>query len=245
MHLLVTRPETEALKTKRKLETMGHRVSLAPMLGIAYDLPPLDVRDVQAIVLTSRNSVRALAGRPDRTALLEIPVISVGKGTGTAARDYGFNVAWEGDAGGAELADRIAAVLDPRAGCLLHVSGDTIAFDLERALAPAGFEIRRAIVYRSVPATTLPAEIDAALRHGDLDAVLLMSPRTAGTWVERVEEAGLEAAARRLAHLCLSPAVADRLRSLAPPVIHVARQPNEEEMLALVARLSSSSADSS
>jgi uroporphyrinogen-III synthase len=245
MHILVTRPETEALKTKRKLETMGHRVSLAPMLVIAHDLPALDLRGVQAIVLTSRNSVRALADRPDRTALLEIPVISVGKGTGTAARECGFNVAWEGDAGGAELAGRIASALDPRTGCLLHVSGDTIAFDLEKALAPSGFDIRRAVVYRSLPATTLPPEVDAALRHGNLDAVLLMSPRTAGTWVELVEAAGLKAEASRLAHLCLSPGVAARLLDLAPPVIHVARQPNEEEMLALVARLSSSSADSS
>lgn len=244
MHILVTRPETEALKTQRRLETMGHRVSLAPLLVIAHETPPLDLRGVQALVLTSRNSVGALAGRPDKEALLQLPAFTVGKGTGMAARDFGFDVAWEGDAGGAELSGRIAALLDPRAGALVHLSGDTIAFDLEQALAPLGFDIRRVVVYRSVPATALPADVAATLRDGDLDAVMLMSPRTAVAWLELVRAAGLEAAARRLAHLCLSPGVAARLHDLAPPAIHVARQPNEEEMLALAARLSSSSADS-
>ena len=60
MHLLVTRPETEAARTTRQLEAMGHRVTIAPLLEIVTETPPLDIRGVQALVLTSRNAVHAL-----------------------------------------------------------------------------------------------------------------------------------------------------------------------------------------
>jgi uroporphyrinogen-III synthase len=245
MHILVTRPETEAPRTKRKLEAMGHRVTVAPLLDIVTQTPTLDVSGLQALVLTSRNAVHALAAHPQKDDLTALPALAVGKSTAEAARRAGFTVALEGDAGGAELATRIAARLDPKAGTLLHVSGEAIAFDLDQALAPRGFTLRRAVVYSSRPATVLPPAVAASLRAGDLDAVLLMSPRTASAWCALVDAAGLRDNAQSMVHLCLSPGVAEVVRPLAPARIDIAVKPNEEEMLALVARLSSSSADSS
>jgi uroporphyrinogen-III synthase len=245
MHILVTRPETEAPRTTRKLEAMGHRVTIAPLLDIMTETPSLDVSGLQALVLTSRNAVHALAAHPQKDELTALPVLAVGKSTAAAARDTGLAVALEGDAGGAELATLIAARLDPKAGTLLHVSGEAIAFDLDQALAPLGFTLRRAVIYRSRPATALPSAVAASLRAGDLDAVLLMSPRTAAAWCALVDAAGLREKAQKLVHLCLSSGVADAVRSLEPSRIEIAVKPNEEEMLALAARLSSSSADSS
>ena len=244
MHILVTRPETEAPRTTRKLEAMGHRVTIAPLLDIVTQTPPLDVSGVQALVITSRNAVHALAAHPQKDELTALPVLAVGKSTAAAARDAGFRVTLEGNAGGAELATLIANGLDPNAGILLHISGEAIAFDLEQALTPAGFTVRRAVVYRSRPATALPSAVAASLRAGDLDAVLLMSPRTATAWCALVDAAGLGEKAQSLVHLCLSSGVADAVGSLNPSRIEIAVKPNEEEMLALAARLSSSSADS-
>lgn len=245
MHILVTRPETEAPRTTRKLEAMGHRVTVAPLLDIVTDTPPLDTSGVQALVLTSRNAVHALDSHPQKQSLTRLPVLAVGKSTAAAARAAGFTVALEGDAGGAELASLIASHFDPRAGTLFHISGEAIAFDLQQALSPAGFSVRRAVVYRSRPVTTLPPMVAVSLRAGDLDAVLLMSPRTAQAWCDLVEAAGLHKESQALVHLCLSSSVADAVRRLAPASIAVAVKPNEEEMLALAARLSSSSANSS
>jgi uroporphyrinogen-III synthase len=244
MHILVTRPETEAPRTTRKLEAMGHRVTIAPLLDIVTQTPPLDVSGVQALVITSRNAVHALTAHPQKDELTALPVLAVGKSTAAAALDAGFRVTLEGNAGGAELAALIADGLDPNAGILLHISGEAIAFDLEQALAPSGFTLRRAIVYRSRPAAALPSAVAASLRAGDLDAVLLMSPRTATAWCALVEAAGLSEKAQSLVHLCLSSGVADAVGSLNPSRIEIAVKPNEEEMLALAARLSSSSADS-
>jgi uroporphyrinogen-III synthase len=244
MHILVTRPETEAARTARQLEAMGHRVTLAPLLEIMTATPPLDTGGVQALVLTSRNAVHALGSHPQKQTLLALPVFAVGKSTAAASRDAGFTVALEGSAGGAELAALIAARCDPNAGTLLHISGEAIAFDLEDALSPRGFTINRAIVYASEPVLQLAPTVRDTLRQGKFDAVLLMSPRTAEAWCALVAAAGLSAEAQSLLYLCLSPGVAAALQPLAPARIDIAVKPNEEQMLALAARLSSSSADS-
>lgn len=244
MHILVTRPEAEAARTTRQLEAMGNRVTSAPLLDIVTEMPPLDTTGVQALILTSRNAVHALNEHPQKKGLTALPVIAVGRSTAAAARESGFTIAREGDAGGSELAALISARCDPQTGTFLHISGEAIAFDLEEALAPAGFTIRRTVIYRSTPATQLPANVSLGLQHGEFDAVLLMSPRTAHAWSALTAAAGLGAPAQRLVHICLSPSVAAALQPLDPARIEIAVKPNEEQMLALVARLSSSSAKS-
>jgi uroporphyrinogen-III synthase len=243
MHILVTRPQTEAPRTTRKLQAMGHHVTMAPLLSIAIDQPMIATSGVQALVLTSRNAVHALAAHPQKTPLKQLPVLAVGKSTAAAARDAGFTVALQGAGGGAELATQIIESIDPHAGTLLHVSGEMVAFDLEPVLKPAGFTVAKAVVYRSEQIDALPAAISVLVRKGALDAVLLMSPRTATAWCNVVAAAGLHQEAKRLVHLCLSSGVADALAPLVPAVVMIAVKPNEEEMLALAARLSSSSAD--
>lgn len=244
MHILVTRPETEAARTTRQLEAMGHRVTIAPLLEIVTATPPLDIGGVQALVLTSRNAVHALSLHPQKQVLSALPVLAVGQSTAAAAREAGFTVALEGSAGGAELAALIAARCDPHAGTLLHISGEAIAFDLGEALVPRGFAISRAVVYTSEQVSQLAPAVRENLGQGKFDAVLLMSPRTAQAWCALVAAEGLGGEAQSLTYLCLSAGVAAALQPIAPKRIEIAVKPNEEQMLALAARLSSSSADS-
>ena len=243
MHILVTRPETEAPRTTRKLQAMGHHVTMTPLLSITIAQPMIATSGVQALILTSRNAVHALAAHPQKIALKQLPVLAVGKSTAAAARDAGFTVALEGSGGGAALATRMIGTIDPRAGTLLHASGEAVAFDLEPALTPAGFTVTKVIVYRSEQIDALPADVATHVRDGALDAVLLMSPRTAAAWCNVVAAAGLHHEAKQLVHLCLSSGVADALSPLDPAAVLIAVKPTEEEMLALAASLSSSSTD--
>ncbi len=238
MHLLVTRPESDAREVSSRLETMGHRVSLAPLLAAEFDDPePIRLDGVQALVATSRNALRALAQSPALEAALRLPLFAVGPATGEAARQAGFSRVVEGPAAAADLVAVIAAAARPGDGPLLHVSGDTLAFDMEGALAGRGFELRRAILYRMRPASALPPAVADAIRAGTVHGVLLVSPRTAATFVRLVGDAGLAEPARRLAYFCMSRAVAEALDPLGPTHVNVAGQPNLEEMLALIARL--------
>lgn len=242
MHLLMTRPDIgpDGDGLEAALSAAGHRITRAPLLTITHTgtLPSFD--GLQGLIATSSNGLRAVAPFPE--AALRLPLYAVGPATAALGRVLGFRRVAEGAGDGRALAELIRSEVDPSAGALLHLSGEKLAFDLAGALQPLGFDVRRAVVYRAEAATRFPPEGAGALQGGHLDGVVLMSPRTARAYVALVGEGGLGTEASRLVHFCLSDAVARELAALGTVVTSVARLPNSEEMLALVAREASDSA---
>ena len=242
MHLLVTRPEADAAELKARLESMGHRVSLAPLLGVELDAAPaIDLGAVQALIATSRNGLRALAGSPVLESAARLPILVVGPATAALARKLGFARVMEGPGSAPGLVALATAELEPRNGTLLHLAGDRQAFDLKCALERHGFEVRQPVLYRTRPAGSLTPEVADAIRSGSLDGVILMSPRTAEIFATLVAGAGLVEEARGLLLLCLSTSVANRLAALSPIQVRIAARPNANEMLALVTAMAAKS----
>lgn len=239
MRLLVTRPQPDAQAQAQALEARGHRVLLAPLLRIepAAD-EPLPVEGIQAVMATSRNALRALDGRREREALAALPLFTVGEAGAALARTMGFARVTAAGGTAQDLVRTVAARCRPGDGPLLHLAGDRLAFDLKGALQALGFAVRQAVVYRARPAAALPDPAQAALAAGELDAVVLMSPRTAALFATLVARHGLTQAARGVRYFCLSGAVAERLallEPLPPGAIAVAARPSQEELLALIA----------
>lgn len=236
MHVLLTRPEADAAPMARRIEALGHRVSVAPLLEVEFEPPDaVDLTGVQALIATSRNALRAISGVADIDAVRRLPLYVIGPGTAALARRFGFLDVLEGPGDGNGLASLMVSRLRPKAGLLVHLSGEALAFDLAEALAPLGFDVARHIVYRTVPAADLPEPVKTSLREGTLDTVILMSPRTAEAFLALAAQAGLLRQARSLAYICISEAVAARLAGLAPAAMHVALKPNAEEVLAVLA----------
>ncbi|MBI2717184.1 MAG: uroporphyrinogen-III synthase [Rhizobiales bacterium] len=229
MKLIVTRPAEDAGPLTAKLEGLGHRVIVLPLLTIvprsSVAIPPLPW---QAVVVTSANGVRAFAG-DDR--LKSVRILTVGPQSLSAVRAAGFAKceAHGGDVDG--LATFVAEHLRPDDGPILYLSGSETTGDLAGRLKSAGFNCHRAVVYDAV-AATMPGPAEAQLRAREVDAVLLYSPRSARIWCDIMGRAGLMEAAARPAYLCLSENVAAQLpvgwRSL------VAISPDEAAMLALL-----------
>lgn len=242
MHVLVTRAEPEADACKVQLEALGHRVSIDSLLHIE----PLPIAadalaGAAGIVVTSRNSLRALSASPALAAALQLPVITVGPGTAALARELKFSTVIAGDGSSADLVPVIATTAHNLHGPLIHLAGEKVAFDLTGALAARGIDVREIVAYRAVAANSLREQTKALLADGALDGVILMSPRTAETFARLVTAAGLQAEARRLVFLCLSAAVAARLGDLAPPQVVVAETPNSQAMLAATSRVATQS----
>jgi uroporphyrinogen-III synthase len=234
VRFIVTRPEHDAAAVAATLEGAGHQVVLAPLLAIVGRSAVIPQRDYQAVLVTSANGARALAGHPDRKRLKGVEVHAVGPASAAAARAAGFGVRQAGGDVGALIA-AARRNLDPAKGPLLYVSGATVSGDLEGALRAAGFAVDRVVLYAAEPVTTLPEAAAAALAEGRSgDGVLLYSPRTAEIWVRLVTAAGLGAAAAKLRHLCLSQNVAVRVRAALPGApVPVADRPDEDAMVAL------------
>jgi uroporphyrinogen-III synthase len=241
MRLLVTRPEPDARRQAELLSARGHKPVLAPLLGIepASDVS-LEADSAQALIVTSPNSLRALASHRDLVKALQLPLYAGGEATAKAAAELGFKTVTTGPGTAEMLARLISAALKPNAGLLVHLSGETVAFDLKSALEAQGFRVRQPVLYRAVPATKLPDDALSLLSAGKLDGVILMSPRTAATFAALVVRHGAVAQASRLDCYCLSAAVARAVEPLKARVI-VAAHPREEELLALISSEAASS----
>jgi len=219
-----------------QLAAAGHEALQAPMLEVSPCPPTLLPFDgIQALVATSRNALKSLAASPELARAIALPIAVVGPGSAKLAREIGFAEILEGPAAAADLVPVITARLNPSSGGILVLHGSLQAFDIAAALQACGFIVSAQQIYRSKPAGSLPQNVADAMGSGRVDAVILMSPNAATTFVELCERAGLATAAQRIIYLCLSKSVADRVHRRA--IIEIASRPNLEEMLALVARV--------
>ena len=235
MRLLVTRAEPDALKLRAALEDRGHQATVEPLLRVSFDdAEAVDLDGVQAIIATSRNALRALKSHPALADARKLPLFAVGMATATEARALGFEMVVTGAGTAQELVVHIVSAVDPAAGLLLHLAGDSLAGDLEGALEAHGFRILQPVVYRMLAAASLSEDTVEQLAMGEIDGVILLSPRTAHVYATLMRKQGLATVARGLTHFCLSPAVARRLEPLGPLRTQVAEAPRLEVVLALI-----------
>ena len=242
MRVLVTRPEPDATALRTHLVAAGHEVFIEPLLTMTYmPIDPEDIIDAQALIATSRNGLRALAASDAWEAMRELPVFTVGPGTAAEARALGMINVMPGPRSARELIPIISEVAEVNAGPLIHLAGETLAFDLGAELVTLGFHVLQPVVYRSIAKDSLTDATVARMTAGGLDAVILLSPQTAAIYARLVRLHGLEAVAHGLTHVCLSEAVANQLSALGVPLRMVADQPNLEEILGLVGSLAAQS----
>ncbi|KAB2916751.1 MAG: uroporphyrinogen-III synthase [Hyphomicrobiaceae bacterium] len=235
MRLLVTRPEPDALKLRAVLEKRGHEATVEPLLHVSFeDCDDIDLDGVQAVIATSRNALRALKTHPALAVARTLPLFAVGQGTAAEARAQGFETVITGAGTAHELVTHIVSVLDPAVGLLAHLAGDVLAFDLGKELESHGFRVLQPVVYRMVAARELSEDAVEQLAMGEIEGVILLSPRTADVYAGLMLKHGLATVARSLVHYCLSSAVARRLEPLGPVRVEVAAAPRLEEVLALI-----------
>lgn len=239
--LLITRPSEDAAPLAARLAAAGNIPLVEPMLEMVWlDGPEPEMEDVQALLFTSANGVRAFARRTGRR---DRPVLAVGDATARAARDAGFGRVDSAAGDVHALAALAARRCRPADGVLLHVAGTTVAGDLSGMLAQHGFAVRRLSLYDARPSSRL-TPVTAAALNGDsaddrLDGVLIFSPRTARSFVSLVAEAGLISRCRTVDMYCLSPAVAEAVCTCGSgPVswrsVQVAARPDQDALLALL-----------
>ncbi len=230
MRLLVTRPQADAEDVVHELDARGHACLVAPMIRIVATPTPVSLEGVQAILVTSRNGVRALA---ESTDARDIPVLAVGEATAAEARAAGFE-ADSADGDVRSLDSLVRATLRPDAGKLLWITGRHVRGDLRADLRAAGFEVERVALYEAQAAETLPDETADALRAGAVDGVLFFSPRTAQTFVRILAMAGLERTAQSVTAFCLSPAIAAAIAGMQWRDVVVATRTDRDTLLKLV-----------
>lgn len=231
MRVLVARPRAQAEQTAERLRERGHLPVLAPVLAIVpTGLPPPD-GEPDALLVTSRSAVPALALLHGRFG--SVPILAVGPRTGEDLAAAGFRRISCAEGDGVSLA-RAATARLPAGARLVHVAGRDRRPEPDRSLLAAGYDVAVWEAYAAEPAARLPETAREALRAEELDAALHYSPRSAALLLRLVREAGLGGAFGRLRHLCLSSNVARALADAGDLGIAVAPEPSEDKLLALL-----------
>lgn len=234
MRLLVTRPAPDAGAQADRLKVLGHDVIVSPLLNVEFldpEFPALSA--LQALIVTSRNGLRALEVSGKLESMLALPLFAVGSGTAQLAEKMGFGDVHQGPGTAEGLASLIGSEGEPANGLLLHLAGEQVAFDLKGALEKQGFEATQVVLYRMRAVGGFTEHARAALQSGALDGVVLMSPVTARIYMELVAAQDLEEAAAKPVYYCLSKNVAAPLEALDGAQIIISGSPSEDDLLAL------------
>jgi uroporphyrinogen-III synthase len=234
VRFLVTRPQPDGERTAAALRARGHDVVVAPLMRIEPIGFELSAERPQAVVLTSANAARAVAGHSRREELTALTAFTVGLQTARAACAAGFHRIRSADGDRDDLARLLRGECAGQPGALLYLAGEDRAGDLAAELATEiGVPVVTVVAYRAVKAERFPPAVAAALGEGALDGVLHFSRRSAESYLACAARAGIGAAALAPLHLCLSAQVAEPLAAAGAAAIRIAPRPDEAAMIEL------------
>ena len=232
MRLAITRPQADAERTATTLRGRGHDVLVAPLLQI--EPVAADIRNSwAAVIVTSANAPGAIAAHPARAALIKLPLFAVGRRSADAARQAGFT---DVTSAGGDVSDLVRLIVARRAdaaGPLLYLAGEDRAADLIGELTARGIAAEMRVVYRAASAP-FPLALIAALKAGEIDAVLHFSRRSADNYLSGARQSGLVAQALAPRHICLSQPIAEPLAAAGAQRIAVAARPDEATLIELL-----------
>lgn len=233
---LVTRPIEDFPGTQAALDALGWDALACPCQRIVLRPPASGPGRAQALLLTSRNSVRALAGHAAWQAL---PAFCVGDATAAAARAAGWGQVESAGGNARDLAQLVGRSLTPQAGSLVLATAEGAGTPVVALLRDGGHVVRRRVVYAMQPAPALPEPAVSVLRQGLAHAVLFHAGGAARLFMAAIRAAGLAQSLRIVEACAISKMAAAPLRRAhgdnAWRLIQWPARPTEAAMLALLA----------
>ena len=223
--VLLTRAEPDAGRTAQRLRKAGFRVVLSPLTQLRITAPAKTIMAAleppATLIVTSGNALRALRAQGLAHLVEGRRVACVGGRTAGAMRRAGGRIVAV-----APTAARLADILRTTSGPLLHLAGRDRRPELTQA-----FQDRLEVLtlYAMEPVGTLRDHALRQLQSGDIDALLLYSPRAATLCEEAMRNTVME---RPPAVFCLSEAVAEAASAIPATTVRVAANATEAALLA-------------
>jgi uroporphyrinogen-III synthase len=227
--VLITRPQPAAEETARRVEALGLRPIVAPLLTIRRvpaDLPG----DAAAVLVTSSNAIESLPAWARSR-----PILAVGDATAARARAAGFPHVLSAGGNASDLAALVDRALPSELpGELLLLTGKGQGTALVGLLRDQQRQVVVREVYETAAVPELPGPAATALREGGLDVALFFSTDTAGAFVHLVNGAHLQAELPDTDAIAISRAAGMALEALPWRRVRVAARPTQDAMLALL-----------
>lgn len=237
--VLITRPQTASEALAEILQQHGYEGVIESMLAIkSTDMPPPDLSEIQALMITSANALTALgSGDYETESLLHYPCFCVGPRTEAQARLFGFTKTYSSASDGAALARLIDQTLFNKKKSILHMAARDTDSKAHNELTTLGFAVRSWPIYRAEPAESLSPPLIKLLQQKKIDAALVFSVRTAETLVKLIKQHALETCCNQLVAIGLSQAVIDALLPLNWHKTAAAETPTEDAVIKCLAEI--------
>ncbi|MEE8294497.1 MAG: uroporphyrinogen-III synthase [Sphingomonadales bacterium] len=231
MRLLITRPSERAGPLKARLEDLGFKASMAPLLTISFLEVVIPETPLQGIIFTSVQGVEAVK---NQDSLKFFPAFAVGSKTAGAAGAVGFQVVHNAEGDVERLFDLVSKTCNPGKGLLLHLAGEKTVGNLVSRLQEKGFEAGYQTAYKAIAADGLPANVVEKISKRQIDGVLFFSTRTAGIFRNLVETKGLSPYLEKMEAFCLSENITKEAALLPWKQTHTATEPTEQSLIELL-----------
>lgn len=228
MRVLLTRPAPEGVRTKARLEALGHHVWVSPVTRIVACEADWPEDTIDVVAATSAHAFVSAGPFLPPEARRLMPLLLVGERTREVARNSG----WTGPAIVASTAvDLVAEMAQTRRNHrIVYLAGRDRKPTLEDGLRDQGHSLTTIETYAALAAEELEPSCAKALRAGALDAVLHFSRRSAAIFLDLAEAA--QATVAPVRHICLSPDVATPLRDADCNNVVIAASPDEASLIA-------------
>lgn len=224
--VLLIRSLIDALPLAKILSSKNVPSVLYPLFEPLF-LPSVPLKALQAIIITSKNALRAIEKDEN---LKEIPLYVVGDQTANLARHKGFLKVWSASGTSTELIKLILRNAKRENGILYHLSGEIVKGNIVDELRAKGFQAERHIVYCIQKIKNLPETLFFELKNKKISHVMFFSPHTTTIFVNLINKNALEKVTCQMTALCLSQDVAEEAGFLEWKKIWVSPQPTLQNM---------------
>ncbi|WP_062017139.1 uroporphyrinogen-III synthase [Aureimonas sp. AU4] len=205
----------------------GHEVVVLPLQEVVTLPAALPQGPFAAVLATSAHAAPWLGCHPE---LCDLPALAVGERTASALRGAGWRDVRVGAGEAGALVDPAREIVNSRALPVLYAAGRVRRPETEAAFAAAGLVLRTVEVYDAPLRAPRDREVEALLREGSIDGVLLLSLAQACCF------AAFSGLLRPARLLCLSARIRDALPLMLRAAAEVANAPT----LAALAELAAS-----
>ena len=190
MHILLTRPIDDSIEMIKKFKSLGHDVSHLPLLNIEkINHENFNFDNYDAIIFSSSNSIKFL---DVKNINKNIKCFSVGPATERKIRALGFQNVIPAEGSVNSLIEIIQNNFDTSEGKLLYISGETIAYELDKDLKSKGYNIDRLINYKTTHNDFNDTNFINELKKKIPNIVYIYSENSAKSFLKFINNSGLK-----------------------------------------------------
>ena len=190
MHILLTRPIDDSIEMIKKFKLLGHEVSHLPLLNIEkVNHENFNFGSYDAFIFSSSNSIKFL---DIKNINKDIKCFSVGTSTERKIRSLGFQNVIPAEGSVNSLIEIIQNNFDTSDGKLLYISGETIAYELDKDLKNKGYNIDRLINYKTSHNHFNDINFIKELKKKIPNIVYIYSENSAKSFLKFINNSGLK-----------------------------------------------------